>query len=484
MTIIAPQIYLADTGIIGYRVFDTAQGQSIKINADNIKIDGQLDQFSINRSGISAITAGKGNLGINTISTEKLMLLNGGVVHAATSGSGDGGKLIVNAKEILMDGHGDGFQPSQLLASTLGDGNAGSLILNTAHLKLTNGAFVSTSTAAQGRGGNLRIYATEFVEIGGQLKQGYLSAISSGAFILPAPVREILKLPSSPTGASGDIVVMTPNLKVLDGGEIRVSNQGSGNAGIINITAQSINLNGKASIAADTASGEGGDISLKAQSLLLQNQSSITTTAGAGGNGGNITIDAPILVGLGNSDIIANAFEGKGGNIKIKTQGIFGLGFSNSLTPKIDHTNDITASSQFNINGTVQINNIGVDPNSGLVQLPTNVIDSSGQITSACGNPSGQFITTGRGGIPDNPNQLLTSDRTWVEMLSFSIENKTGNITSYINKAQISPKSNSPKMLIEATGWHRNADGKIELIADKSPAQMQQVLECAAIPKN
>ncbi len=104
--------------------------------------------------------------------------------------------------------------------------------------------------------------------------------------------------------------------------------------------------------------------------MLLRDNSQITATAQGNGNGGNININAPILVGLENSDIIANAVKGKGGNITITTQGIIGLEFRNTLTPRVDFTNDITASSKFSVNGTVQINNIGVDPNSGLVELP------------------------------------------------------------------------------------------------------------------
>ncbi|MEH2320344.1 MAG: hypothetical protein V7K24_25330 [Nostoc sp.] len=46
--------------------------------------------------------------------------------------------------------------------------------------------------------------------------------------------------------------------------------------------------------------------------------------------------------------------------------------------------------------------------------------------------------------------------------------------------AQIPP---SPEVLVQATSWHRNADGKVELIADKSPTYLQQPLTCAAVTK-
>lgn len=144
--------------------------------------------------------------------------------------------------------------------------------------------------------------------------------------------------------------------------------------------------------------------------MLIRDRSQITATAGGSGDGGNININAPIVAGLENSDIIANAVKGRGGNIQIATQGIIGLQYC----PQITAENDITASSEFGVSGTVQINHVGVDPNSGLLQLPTNVTDPSQQIASGCStNQGSRFVATGRGGIPQNPSQDVTSDRTW-----------------------------------------------------------------------
>jgi large exoprotein involved in heme utilization and adhesion len=90
---------------------------------------------------------------------------------------------------------------------------------------------------------------------------------------------------------------------------------------------------------------------------------------------------------------------------------------------------------------------------------------------------------TGRGGVPLNPTQAITSDvsdglglRTWSDIRDISAYRKTGETTAQI--------PTSPETLIQATSWHRNAQGKIELVADKSPAQIQQALTCAAVPKN
>jgi large exoprotein involved in heme utilization and adhesion len=42
----------------------------------------------------------------------------------------------------------------------------------------------------------------------------------------------------------------------------------------------------------------------------------------------------------------------------------------------------------------------------------------------------------------------------------------------------------TPQVLVQATSWRRNAQGKIEIFADKSPTQMQQTLTCAAVTRS
>ncbi|MHC5827249.1 MAG: filamentous hemagglutinin, partial [Nostoc sp.] len=169
-------------------------------------------------------------------------------------------------------------------------------------------------------------------------------------------------------------------------GTVGVTSQGSGNGGSLKITANTIRLDRQGSIQAQTESGNGGNINLQVgKLLLLRHNSAIAATAGGNGNGGNININAPIIAGLENSDIIANAFNGNGGNINITTQGIFGLKYRDRLTRE----SDITASSQFGVSGTVQVNTIGIDPNSGLVELPANVTDPSQQIATGCAGSEG-----------------------------------------------------------------------------------------------
>jgi large exoprotein involved in heme utilization and adhesion len=92
------------------------------------------------------------------------------------------------------------------------------------------------------------------------------------------------------------------------------------------------------------------------------------------------------------------------------------------------------------------------------------------------------FIATGRGGIPQNPTQDVKSDvydglrlRPWSDTRDISAYRNPSAVTAEIPK--------SPEVLVQATGWRRNAQGKIEIFADKSPTQVQQALTCAAVSR-
>ncbi|MEO1378680.1 MAG: filamentous hemagglutinin, partial [Cyanobacteria bacterium J06635_10] len=136
---------------------------------------------------------------------------------------------------------------------------------------------------------------------------------------------------------------------------------------------------------------------------------------------------------------------------------------------------DITASSEFGVNGTVEINNVGIDPSSGIVSLPTELTDPSQQIAAGCSsNNDSTFVATGRGGIPYNPNQSLNLNSTWSDLRNLSAFRDRSNRT-----AEITQRSNQPA-IVEATGFIRNENGEIELVAlENTPLINKQIADCS-----
>ncbi|OCQ99870.1 filamentous hemagglutinin [Nostoc sp. MBR 210] len=448
-----------------------APSGNIDIDAKTIEISG----FSVINpngvSGISTLSFAAGSAGDIFVKGDNLLISGGASLSSVTFASGSSGKVSIRNQNTTVIGNSPSGFDSAITLATFAFGDNKDLILNTGKLQILDGGRIGSSTLFAGNGGNVIINASEEIAISGRNNNNN-SAINSSATRLNAQLRQSFGFPDMLTANAGSLTIKTPNLILTDDATVTVTSEGTGNAGNLKIIADIIQLKNQALIQAQTESGNGGDIDLKVRSLLLmRDRSKITTTAGSQGNGGNININAPVIVGLENSDITANALRGKGGNINITTQGIIGLEYRSQLTPE----NDITASSEFGVNGTVEINNIGVDPNSGLVELPGNLTDSSQKIASGCdANTGSSFVATGRGGIPQNPTQELRSDRTWSDIRDISaFHNKTS-----ITTAQ-TPKSS--EILVQATGWRLNAQGKIELIAAKSPVNVQASLTCADV---
>jgi large exoprotein involved in heme utilization and adhesion len=245
---------------------------------------------------------------------------------------------------------------------------------------------------------------------------------------------------------------------------ITFADSATGNAGTMNITANSIQLNNQASLIAKTVSGEGGNITLVARDLIfLHRNSLISAEAFSGkGNGGNITIDPPFVIGSKNSDIVADAFGGNGGNINITAQSIIGLKFRPIRTP----LNDITASSQFGEIGTVTLNTPEVDPSRGLVELPDELVDVQGLVDPTCkadvADNQSQFIVTGRGGLPPKPNETLRGEGVLADWVS--LDSELG-VRESKNNTAISVNNSAPKPIVEAQGWVIDSEGKVVLVA-------------------
>ncbi|MBD2593096.1 S-layer family protein [Nostoc spongiaeforme FACHB-130] len=472
-----PTLTIDRGAIVMSRSYNSARGGNITVNANAVSVGGvdPQDPSTVPLFGVLVAAAFGTKPGGNlSISTNSLSILGGANVGTRSFSSGKGGNVKVTADTVnisSLNAPPGSLFISLLSANTFGPGDAGDLRLDTRKLSIEDGGLVSVSSVSEGDAGNLTINATESIDVSGMkdaANPSYIGAIAR-LFILRTPTK--ISNNSTAKANAGSVTINTPKLTIRDGARVFVENEIQGDAGTLNVNANTLYLNNGSSLSASTKAGQGGNINLKLRDyLLMRNGSFINAEAGAAGNGGNITINSPVILGLENSDIIANAFQGKGGNIDITTQGIFGLEYRPQLTPE----NDITASSQFGVNGTVEVNNVGVDPNSGLVELPANVTDQSQQIASGCSNTNGSsFVATGRGGIPQNPTQELRSDRTWSDVRDISAFHTTKPAQAQISK--------SPEILVQATSWQRNPQGKIELVAAKSSSQAQQVLTCSAV---
>ncbi len=442
-------------------------GGEIKIQAtDWIQIRGASPLKKVITQLITTTNSASqsGNL---KLSTGQLTLLDGGTVGSYSLGEGASGNIVLNASEFVKTIGIEPvfFQPSSIGSSALNSGNAGQVIINTQRLVVQAGGRIDSSTIATGNAGSVLVNASESVEVSGRVSGSRNpSLIISSANILDESLRLSLGTPPVPSGIAGSVTINTRNLRVTDGGSITVKNEGIGNAGNLSVNAETIALN-NGQINAGTTQGEGGNLFLQGNVLFLRNRSSITATAGGIGAGGNVTIQAPIIVGLENSDIIANAVNGKGGMIKINTQSIWGLKYRDRLTAD----NDITASSEFGINGNVILNTIEINPANALNTLPMDIPDSSNQIADHCtSTKNSHFAFTGRGGMAQNPMKERRVNRTWHD-LRLNPTQSTVLMSPMLDQIQSS--------LVEASAIQVDESGAIALVNAK-PTEIRSAATC------
>jgi len=492
--------------LVTSRILGQGNAANININArDQVSLIGEDSQ---GRSSVVSSRVEEGGVkysgGDINIETTSLSVSEGAVITASTDGKGNGGNVTINARDrVSFDGVGIDAVPSGAYSRVLRDaeGQGGSVTVNVSQgsLEVTNGAQISTSTLDRRDAGNIILNATTLEAFnGGQILTTSLRSGNAGDII--ANISDTVTLagsdsnyserlernladgndfsgagPSSglfantainSTGHGGDLNVNTEQLTVRDNAEVTVSSAGSGDAGSLTVNANSINLNNQGKLTGTTASGRGGNIKLDVEDLILmRNHSAIATTAANNGSGGNIEINSPFIIAVPteNSDIIADADQGSGGRITINATGIYGI---EERPQQRTQFSDINASSNVaGLSGTVELNTPNIDPNSGLIELPTIPVDT--EVRAGCYSPGyaqSSFTIIGRGGLPTNPKDILTPDTAQVDWVSVKPSNHKGSLPPVTTK----PTTSTPKSIVEATGITLNAKGQIVLAANSS----------------
>ncbi len=456
LTVNTGQLIIRDGAKVSSETSGEGRGRDLTVNASrSVELTGTTsDGLS---SGLFTTTQGSGDAGNLTINTGQLIVQDGGRVSSETSGEGRGRDLTVNAsRSVELTGTTSDGLSSGLFTATRGRGDAGNLTINTGQLIVRDGAQAVSGTATEGRGGDLSVNASQSVELIGT------SAISASGLLASAIVGN---------GAGGDLTISTPKLIVRDGAVVSVSNfasrnlapPGTGPAGNLQIQAPTIRLDNQGTITAAAAGGDKGNINLESQDIQMRRGSAITTNATGPSAGGNITINTDTLVALENSDITANALNNRGGRVIVNAQGIFGTQFRPQLTPE----SDITASSALGaeFSGIVQINTPDVDPSSGLVELPTTVVDVEGLVARNLCTPKragSSLVMTGRGGLPASPNDPLIDEVVAVE---WSRPNGEMQGTGVSRPQRTNNGQGRNRVVQQARGWVIAADGTVILTA-------------------
>ncbi|MEO1404656.1 MAG: S-layer family protein, partial [Cyanobacteria bacterium J06635_1] len=379
-------------------------GGDLRVNAtDSLTVQGaSADGQVISRLSTDTVAEGVG--GNLIVETDQLRVRDRALLSASTAGSGAGGDLILRVTD-LVELSGSGFDVLQdllleaiqgnldisaaesgLLAGSDGSGASGQLLIDTARLRLQDGALISTTTSGSGAGGDAVVNATESVNIIGSI---FLTGALQGT-----------------TQDAGDLSLDTQRLVIRDGGLLQTFTFGSGDGGDLVINAsESVELRdtpvgaiAPTGIFANSifGTGVGGDIEVNTQQLINEGGAQIGNQTGAllgtglvplGGPAGDVILNVggtTEIVGLSpdgrfGSGPGTSSFSGApAGNVVLNTGNLFIRDGANISTTTFSDgpggSLTVNVVDVLELSGTGTRNPLGVP-----VELPSSLVSSSGR---------------------------------------------------------------------------------------------------------
>ena len=338
-------------------------GQGIDISTtERIEITGD-------RVALSSTTSGAGDAGFISITTPELHL-HGSVIDSSSLGAGMSGNIHINTQrtqltqgamvmsEIFAEGRGGAIEiiadqslnlsgkrtgtlhtagrslgldnPSWISTMTFGDNDAGDIVIHAGDINLTTGIISSISVGA-GSGGTLSVYGKSL-----QLRDGglidCLGMTDGGAGSITTHIEGDIDISGYYPG-----VIVLPGIEVPDTESgINSVTFGMEDSGNIDILARKLSIEAAAISASTLSDGDAGLISVNVESIDLSQGGQISSTSGlilgntvmvGNGNGGSVHLNATKEIVLHD---MADGFrsgiftstrspQGKSGNIELNT---------------------------------------------------------------------------------------------------------------------------------------------------------------------
>jgi filamentous hemagglutinin family protein len=316
---------------------------NVVIQAGNaVVFDGTSADGQLRSAAFSSVEAGATGAGGNVeIAANSLEVLNGAQLTASTSGDGDAGNVVIQARDrVVFDGTSADGQFISGAFSTVesgAEGAGGNVRTSANNISLLNGGRLQTTTTGIGDAGNILIEAESSLNIDGFIARGsrqgvpsvILSANGTGRDVVGTGIGGNITL-SAPsmtltTGVvdartfnsqpGGDITVKADFLNLFQGGQIVSASNGSGSAGTITIEAtEGIQISG---FDANFSERLGQSSTSSELINLLQAESNVSVRSFNDGAAGNIVLSTGELTLSDRGQIIAESSTVNGGNITL-----------------------------------------------------------------------------------------------------------------------------------------------------------------------
>jgi filamentous hemagglutinin family protein len=310
---------LAAPGVVGVEINNNEFSLNFPENVP-------LADVSLNSgSGVRVDKSGGGNIVVNARNLEITggSTLTGGIEQGLGSSGAQAGNITLKATGDIKVTGNDSHIFNTVQQQALG--NAGNVSLTANAFSLTDGAQLSTNTLGEGNAGNIIINAAKSVSLDSNSYNGNITSILSGVGDINNTRNDVVK------GNGGNIQITTGELSVTNDAVLIASTFGEGNAGniIINAT-KSVSFDSSKTGAFSSvgevnstqnifAKGKGGNIEITTDKLALTNGAAlVASTYAKEGNAGNIILNASSLDFASGGKLLAVTYgAGNAANIQI-----------------------------------------------------------------------------------------------------------------------------------------------------------------------
>ena len=396
LTITTPQLKLRDGARISSRTQGAGNGGNIIIQSGTL--------FTSSQALISGITLGSGNAGKIAINADTVKGTEGAQISTGTLGSGDAGNIVIKANNaVSFDGtSSDGISTGALSRVEAGaSGKGGTVTIDAESLSLTNGAQLQALTLGQNDAGNVIVKTRGAVLLQGK-STGISTSVQSGA-----------------VGNVGDINIQSQSLSVQDGAQVQAIlfreqgkipggkvPEGRERVGNIQINATDfVDISGtspdgfSSGLLTSTergAMGRGGNTTVTTEGVFrIANGATVNSQTLNPSDGGNITLNARSFEAVNGGQILTvTRSSGKAGTITL-----------NVNDGSVISGSDSTFNSRFNQFGRDIVNNEGAasglfaSTNANSTGAGGNIIFKSANLDLTSGGLiSAQSLGAGRAG--------------------------------------------------------------------------------------
>lgn len=331
----------------------------------------------------------------------ELNLRDGAAIESSVTGSGDGGDIVLETAILHLSGNDSSGTGSFITTNTGGTGNGGRLIIRADEVILDDGALLVAGTVGDGHGSPV-----ELEVVGNLTLQGADAGGNPSTFFSTTESRAA----SAGDASKQDIRIRAANLDLLDGGRIVADTSGPGQGGDILVEVGGFRMDGGAAISTNTFErGAAGTVTIHADTMHLSGVnrkevgSAISSSTTGAGPGGLITVATGELHLLDGAQIGTNTFDaGQGGSTEVTVSGaaVFagedGRGSASGLFSATKHRED----------------DAGDAGNVGLTAADLSIRNQAGIIAGTFGPGKGGDITVHTGNLSMTDGGIITASST------------------------------------------------------------------------